>query len=290
MKILDNNFGKINLYIRYAIFLGCVWITHLVIISIVAFFHFQMEHGLSVIEEWIYLNGWGITALAKVSGLVVLWKTLLYAEEKQRFIQYIQNSIIAPSRDVLIVLCFNVLFFIMNGGIKFNTVDLGVSEFLVALISIFLFYFVDVLYINFLLQDQKTTRLERNLYLIIFSIMYFSASKLTFVYEKGIGLFVIFAFFMTVLLSVWPLKNVINGLVFLICFITPFSLLTQYNPIWGNSFPKIIILNGFTFSTYVCAAIISIVYLVYKKYGKDKILRNLKLRFDSLSRRNSNGK
>jgi hypothetical protein len=48
-------------------------IFHLATISLVSFFHFLLDHDMSVIENWLYRNAWEMILLSKaLAGFIII--------------------------------------------------------------------------------------------------------------------------------------------------------------------------------------------------------------------------
>ena len=64
--------------VYYASYWLLILIVHHILISTVAFFHFQLDHRLGTIEEWIFAKGWEIILVSKVIWIRRTVRKLFY--------------------------------------------------------------------------------------------------------------------------------------------------------------------------------------------------------------------
>jgi hypothetical protein len=237
-----------------------------------------MGHGLAIIEEWISLSGWSIIMTAKSIGFFIAWKLLFIGEPSRSPLRkYLKSSIPLPKREIFVVVMFNLLLFILTGGIKSNAIDFNVYDYFISTIAVSVFYSLDFILLMFMLSRSRVNSFEKIAIAILIPLILLFSTKLTFVYEKRADIFVIFNFFMMFVLSLWPYKSLLNGFLFLLLFILPISVLTQYNIVWSDIAAVFHISNEFGLGTYFTAAFVSFGYLLVKRFGLVNIIRQIKL-------------
>ena len=78
-EFFQSNLGKQILF--YCFFYGVLWGVHLILISLVSFFHLLLEHNIRTIGDWIGDRGWGLIILSKMS---VFYLAMLFVNLKTK--------------------------------------------------------------------------------------------------------------------------------------------------------------------------------------------------------------
>lgn len=232
---LQSNLGK--QMILYFVFYVILWGFHLILISLISFFHLLLEHNIRIIGDWISDRGWGLIIISKVA---VFYLATLFVNLKTKKIfslkSYFRNSIQAPRIEVIVTLLFLVIALLGLGEIKFNsTMIVEIDRLLLSIIGSFVFFAVD--YVLLVILDvfypvrEDGLRLKR---MILLPLFFYFFTAATFVYEQTITL-KLYAFFVLLVYSgEWRRKNWTLPAVFLIAFIVPAFSLLGLDPVWGE--------------------------------------------------------
>ena len=60
---------KIGLY--YLGYCGSLILIQISLVSIVAFFHFLLDHDMAVVENWLTRNAWEMLCFSKITALII---------------------------------------------------------------------------------------------------------------------------------------------------------------------------------------------------------------------------
>ena len=235
LEFLQSNLGKQMIF--YCAFYAVLWGFHLILISLISFFHLLLEHNIRTIGDWIGDRGWGLIILSKVS---VFYLAMLFVNLKTKKIfslkSYFRNSIQTPRIEVVVTLLFLIIALLGLGEIKFNrTMIVEIDRLLLSIIGSFVFFAVD--YVLLVILDvfypvrEESLRLKR---MLILPLLFYFFTAATFVYEQTITL-KLYAFFILLVYSgEWRRKNWTLPAVFLIAFIVPSFSLLGLDPVWGE--------------------------------------------------------
>lgn len=235
LVFFQSNLGRQMLF--YTFFYAILWGFHLILISLVSFFHLLLDHNIRTIGDWIGDRGWTLIIISKV---VVFYLAMLFVNLKTRKVfslnSYFRNSTQTPRLEVLVTVLFLIIGLMGLGEIKFNrTMIVEVDRLLLSIIGTFVFFAVDyvllvILDVFYPVREEKQ-RLQRMIVLPLFFYIFTSA---TFIYEQTIS-FKLYAFFILLMYSgEWRRKNWTLPALFLIAFIMPSFSLLGLDPVWGE--------------------------------------------------------
>ena len=93
------------------------WVFFNIIMSIVTFFHFRLDHSLNIINEWVFYNGWEIVNLARLISVWLFLKFLMVSSIQRSPIKsMLLGGLVFPTKEILIALGGIFFFFIFAGG------------------------------------------------------------------------------------------------------------------------------------------------------------------------------
>jgi hypothetical protein len=256
------SFSKSNLgkqFLFYFFFYAVMWVFHIILISLVSFFHLLLDHNIRTIGDWIGDRGWSLIIISK---LFVFYLAIQFINLKTNKIfsikSYFRNNIQTPRLEVFVALIFLIIGLMGIGDIRFNsTMIFELDRILLSFLGTFVFFAVDyillvILDVFFPVRDEVLR--NRRLFLLPFLFYLFSAA--TFMYEQTISLN-FYAFFLLLVYSgEWRRKNWTLPAVFLVSFLIPCFTFLGLDPVWGEiyspffaskkiSTPSIFILVGF---------------------------------------------
>ena len=270
---LQSNLGK--QLILYCFFYVILWGVHLILISLVSFFHLLLEHNIRTIGDWIGDRGWGLIIISKVS---VFYLAMLFVNLKTKKIfslkSYFRNSIQKPRIEVVVTLFFLVIATVGLGQIQFNqTMIVEINRLILSIIGSFVFFAVD--YVLLVILDvfypvrEEHSRLKR---MVILPLLFYVFSAATFVYEQTITL-KLYAFFILLVYSgEWRRKNWTLPAIFLIAFIVPAFSLLGLDPVWGEIYSPMSASRQISTTSIFILIIFAIGYLQYTQRKKPEYI------------------
>ncbi len=253
VDFFKSNLGKQILI--YFFFYFILWGFHLILISLISFFHLLLDHNIRTIGDWIGDRGWTLVIISKVA---VFYLAMLFVNLKtQKFYSvksYFRNSIQAPRVEVFVAIFFLLLGLVGIGEMNFNsTMIVEIDRILLSIVGTFVFFAVDYTFLVildvFYPIREDSLRYKR---LVILSLLFYFFSAATFVYEQTIS-FKLFAFFILLLYSgEWRRKNWTLPAIFLCAFIIPSYSFLGLDPVWGEVYSPIIASKKIgTFSIFI---------------------------------------
>lgn len=275
---VTNYFSKqILIYVSYHITIA---ICYLIIISIIAFFHFLLGHRLSQIQEWILGYGWQLVIMSKLIAIYIIFHFIEMDNIKGDIYKKIINiKKRMPERNVLIVTLFTAVFFILAGKPEAITYhQFQIIRFVLAIIGMLVFYLTDLFLISAMQYLYPLNRHGLKLRLLIFPLIFWGMSKLTFMYTDGINELVWVLFFGALYLLNMNMNNQSNILYF-ISLISGVFVFCGSDPVWGELFSTIHFGKPLTIIHISSWLIIFMTYLWIKK---SKFIIKAKRRFSNL--------
>lgn len=268
-KILKSHLFKQILF--YSLFCFVLWLFHLMVISIITFFHFLLNHNIRTVGDWISDRGWQIIILSKVlifylATLFInlkLSKNLSWSSLTRDHFQNIRSKL-------HVSLMFLVLGAMITGGMGSNSSFIfSLFRTLLIMLGIFIFFTVDYMVIYIL---DHLYPLRRRSYKIlktfIFPVLFYLFSSMTFKYEQNISANLFCFFLLLMYLGEWRRKNWTYPLLGLFVFIIPSYVLFGADPVWGVLHSPFVI-TGLTSFKYTLALVgVSIGYLEYDRQKK----------------------
>lgn len=235
VSFFKSNLGKQFLY--YTFFYAILWGFHIIVISLVSFFHLLLDHNIRTIGDWIGDRGWTLIIISK---MVVFYLAIQFINLKTKKMfsikSYFRNSIQTPRLEVFVTLLFLIIGLMGIGDIRLNTtMIIEIDRIILSLVGTFIFFAVD--YILLVILDVFYPVREealRNKRIFIIPLLFYLFSAVTFVYEQTITL-KLYAFFLLLIYSgEWRRKNWTLPAVFLFAFLIPAFSFLGLDPVWGE--------------------------------------------------------
>lgn len=229
-------------FLLYGMYLLGMWLIHLSIISLVTFFHLQLNHNFSVIDNWINDQSWGIVFITKMLTLVISLNFInIWSSSRRPFYDLIKKDHIGPSLRVWAYCLFIFLFMLFYGRPIINPLGhISLLNIFTSIVGTTLFFASDV-FIILTLEDLYPVKMkERHIQVVMYSVMSFLFVKNVFVYTDGFDfsylILNLILFFLIFFKSVgW--RTVIPFLLFIA--IPHFSLFGK-DPFWKGEYSPLI--------------------------------------------------
>lgn len=266
----SNLFKNIRYYAGYQL-------VYLIIVilfsSIGAFFHFLLDHEISIVESWLHNNHWEILISAKLISLFLLnrwFKMRLYTLKSIR--QLIKEQVGWPEPKAMVISFFMIVSYLSIGGVVSTSQNLGYWYYhLASFLGLFLFFgieFVVIAYLDDILNqnEQPDFRWLSLFYTIIFSLAYrFSVPD-----YYGMLPYIVLCFSSLMYISGKSFKSWSNVLCFLVVFVAPMGCLFGMDPVWGDDF------SPFKVEKKLNLAFLAVIWMIsfcYYKY-RDQVVHS----------------
>ncbi|MBC7539126.1 MAG: hypothetical protein H7281_09910 [Bacteriovorax sp.] len=239
----------------YALFCFVLWSVHLILISLISYFHLLLNHNIRTIGDWIGDRGWALIIISKV---LIFYLALQFIRLKSKKISlvrsYFRNSIQLPRKEVIVALLFLIIGLMGLGRITLNhTLIFELDRMILSMVGTFIFFSVDyalliVLEIFFPLESA----IDKKRKLFIFPLLFYYFTYATFIYEQTVSFRLYAFFFLLLYLGEWRRRNWTLPMLFLLAFLIPCYALFGLDPVWSSSYTFFTVTNVISsFSIFV---------------------------------------
>lgn len=262
----------------YALFYFFLWSLHLILISLISFFHLLLNHNIRTIGDWIGDRGWALIIFSKVLIFYISVQFIRLRSKKINLLQgYFRNSIQWPRKEFIVVLLFLLLGLMGIGQVKFNSsVILEIDRILLSAVGTLIFFGVDYSLVVVLETFYPITEAsQKSRKLFIFPFLFYVFTYSTFIYEQLVSFRLYAFFFLFLYLGEWRRRNWTLPFYALFFFITPAYFLLGLDPVWGSSYSLFILQKPVsTFSLFILIGL-AVGYLHYiQKNNPEYIYRD----------------
>lgn len=253
---------------RYFFYQATVWIFHLLVISLVSFFHLILNHSLGTIAEWINERGWQLIIFTKLS---VMFLFLQFFSLKFQIINklksFYQNGKMWPRTDFAVMGIFFFIALLALGRPEINSaIIFEIDNLVLSYLGFIIFFAVDFIFLILLNANFPLAREERFKGAILHSLLFYLGTWISFQYEFAkVNSIFFFLFFMLLNLSMWRRENWTLPFLFLFFVISPISAFMGFDPVWQNQYSILRFsenISGIEFNLLIG---ISLLYLHYRK-------------------------
>jgi hypothetical protein len=252
--------------IYYCFYSLSILIIHHILISTAAFFHFQLDHSLGTIEDWIFEKAWEIIILTKLMCSWLILKFISIKSDSRNPVRdiFVRGFLIPEKETIVFVIFFILLIVGIGGPTKGHLVSLEFYKPLTSYWGLIIFYLCDVMVFNGLKSIHPFTRIEKWSAYVIFSSILYASSKGTFLYGLDISFNIYLIGFISFFLSDWKRSNWTLTAFFLITCIAPLGALLGFDPIWKASFTPLVLSRPISPINLSLIVIVSLGYFFYK--------------------------
>ncbi len=273
--MLDGNLVKnIKYYGSYQLLYVVIFI---LLSSIGAFFHFLLNHEISIVESWLHNNHWEILIIAKLLSLFLMnrwFRVKLY--QLKSISELVREFVRWPEPKAIVIAFFMVVSYLSLSGTVYTGQNLGYWYYhIVSFLGLFLYFgieFIVIAYLDDVLNEKDQPSL---LWLSFFYTAFFTiAFRLCVPDYYGLLPYVVLCFSSLMYLSGKSFKSWSNVVCFLVVFVAPMGSLFGLDPVWGDDF------SPFRVKTKLSLAFLAVIWMVsfcYYKYRDQIILGARKL-------------
>jgi hypothetical protein len=230
----------------YALFCFVLWSVHLILISLISYFHLLLNHNIRTIGDWIGDRGWALIIISKVLIFYLALQFIRLKNKKINLVRnYFRNSVQLPRKEVIVALLFLIVGLMGLGRITLNhTLIFELDRMILSTVGTFIFFSVDyalliVLEIFFPLESA----IDKKRKLFIFPLLFYYFTYATFIYEQTVSFRLYAFFFLLLYLGEWRRRNWTLPMLFLLAFLIPCYTLFGLDPVWSSSYTFFTVTN-----------------------------------------------
>jgi hypothetical protein len=254
--------------IKYYSIYQLIYVIFVVILSSIgAFFHFLLDHEISIVESWLHNNHWEILISAKLISLFIIsrwFKIRLYQLKSIR--ELVQEFVHWPEAKAVVVALFMIVSYLALGKVNFSGQNVGYWYFQFAsFLGIFLFFGIEFIMIAYL-DDILNKKAEPNrmamgfLYTLVFAI----AFRMSVPDYYGLMPYVVLCYSSLIYLSGKSFKSWSNVVCFLLLFVAPMGSFFGMDPVWGDDFSPFKVHKKLNLAFLAAIWMISFFYYKYR--------------------------
>ncbi len=217
---------------------GLTGLFQLLIVSIISFFHFLLDHKLGVIEDWIFDKGWEIVVIGKVLSFILVQKFVqLPSGSRQPFRDLVIETWKRPSRQIFALCIASFLIFMLTCAPLVNSnYHASIFKMMISYIGITVLVLLDVLLLLSLRFHHGFSPWESRLTIVIMSLVYCLGNDVLFPFAQAFGMREFFLHLVTLQLAVWGRDNWSDAAFFVGLVTAPMAALIGLDPVWGAKF------------------------------------------------------
>lgn len=237
--------------------------------SIGAFFHFLLNHEISIVESWLHNNHWEILILSKLLALFLLnrwFKVKLY--QVKSFKDLLKELLGWPTRPAVVISLFMALGFLSLSKIVFTSQNIGYWYYhLTSFLGLFLYFGIEFIVIAYLDDVLNTKDHPSHFWMgLIYTILFTVAFRLSVPDYYGLLPYVVLCYSTLAYLSGKSFKSWSNVVCFLLVFVAPMGSLFGLDPVWGDDFSPFSLKMKLKPSFLVAIWILSFCYYRYREH------------------------
>lgn len=258
--MLNNIKLKLENYLSIMVYYFIAWLTHLVIVSIVSFFHFRLDHRLIVVENWLFDFAWTIGLLSKLFSFIIYFK--YFSDVKNLNAEIFDSSRWSGFNPAVVVYSLmNVIVLSVVSQLKFfDNVLFSYEGTLLNYITVFLFYFIDIFVFSLLKKNDNYKKWD-----IVYSaiiVFIFNIALYPYLGVSSLKLFSVILLFFTYFYNFNT--SYLNTSLFLLIVLCPLFAIFGADPFWGNKYSAFLS-NSDSTLYYIILAIVMLFYFTFFK-------------------------
>ncbi len=273
------NDGNLFKNIRYYASYQLLYVVLVVILSSIgAFFHFLLNHEISIVEAWLHNNSWEILITSKLISLYLLNKWFSMRLYQLKSIRELVKELVSwPHPEAIVVPVFMTLGYLSIARVDLVPQNLGYWYYhFASFIGLFLFFGVEFIVIAYLDDVLNQKENPNRLFLgVAFTALFGVAYRMSVPDYYGLLPFVILSFSSLMYLSGQSFRSWSNVVCFLLLFVAPMGAIFGLDPVWGNDFSPAKVITKLSVPFLAAIWVISFSYYKYRlrlmEYGRKLI-------------------
>lgn len=261
------NGGKQSIYIaaQYIFY----FFMFLCVVSVATFFHFQLNHSLSIIEDWLRLNGWRTLIISKAVSFYIVFKFLVIRFDiKESFKSLILGTMgkFETSFFVLVFSNYFLIIFLTSPISKEQLLPSFGNQILVFMSTVFVFA-LDIIFIILIDKLYPLASKFRFLRDLAFASFWCVLYKASLQIEGTSVRFVFFQLFFILQVLHWHRLNWLHPLLYICLVVAPLQAWFGLDMILKGEFSSFVPSHELRWLELLA---ILMIYLFYFKLTGDK--------------------
>jgi len=274
-ETFSKSMRKISFYfIGYCFVLLLVQIS---LVSIVAFFHFLLDHELSVVENWLSRNAWELLCLSKIIALYSITRVIkLNLYDDNSLINHIKKLDFKPMPQVIIfifyILVMDLGMLLRSTSMVYNIRSLEVGYALTSFLGSAVFFFLDMILVVLLLELFPVKKKRNKIILLsFFTLMFLIVTNVIYPYSK-VNILYLIIFYSTLGITLFKFPDNIGNLIWLATsFIGLSSIIFGQDLVWSSNYSLLQNSNNLPIIGHLICWLIGMIYLVKSVKYDDQI-------------------
>ena len=268
--MLNNIFSKnMKRYLIYYNLYGLIFfLLNLCVVSVVASFHFMLDHRIGSVEDWIFRHSWELILVGKLLAFLTTLRIVNYLfHAGNPLIDYFRLTNQHHKRETCILIIFLLFVILMNGKVHLSTtLDQNLNHQILSFWGTFFYYAIDFLllaYLRFLYPLEKRP-FQELFYTLFFPSLFYFYSVISTDIDREHSHLIFFNMFLILQIYVHFNLSWVNVALFLIAFVAPLSSIFGLDLIWGNLYSPFVLGNSINLLSSTIFFLAAILYILLK--------------------------
>lgn len=249
-------------------------ICHVTLSSLGAFFHFQLGHGIAIVENWLHQNGWEVALSAKLLALWLTHKLLQIRLYNPRGLRaFVRSERPTPDQRVLVVVVSLFTLLLVVAQPRLQPQNLGyLTHQTIAYFGIAVWFLADYFAMALLAEIFPLQERRLLLWRFLLQLASFVVSFRILLPDYAHTLTLMALHFAAlVLIAGRDLQKLANVALYVLGLVAPLGTLFGLDPIWGTDFAP------FRFSALPSPAFLLLLWVLSLAYYRFRHRLNLRL-------------
>jgi hypothetical protein len=253
----------------------------IVLSSVGAFFHFLLDHEISIVEAWLHNNHWEILIGAKLLALFLLnrwFRMRLYEMKSIR--ELVRELVRWPEPKAVVVAVFAAVSYLSLAGASYAGQNLGYWYYhLTSFVGLFLYFGIDFVVIAYLDDVYRTpgSAPGPEAWLAAgYTVLFTTAFRLSVPDYYDLVPYTVFCFSTLLYVSGRAFRGWSNAVCFLLVFVAPMGSVFGLDPVWGDDFSLFAMKSKLALPFLAAIWMVSFCYYKYRDrliFGARKLVR-----------------
>lgn len=270
MEIVQNVFSKnFKRYLIYYNLYGLIFfLLNLCVVSVVASFHFMLEHRIGSVEDWIFRHSWELILVGKLLAFVTTLRIVNYLfHAGNPLVEYFRQTNQRLKGETITIIGFLFLVISISGQVQFSrTLNENINHQILSFWGTFFYYFLDFLMLAYLrfLYPLEGGKYQELTYSLLFPALFYFYSIISTDYDREISHLIFLNMLLVMQIYIHFNLSWVNVAIFLLAFVAPLSSFIGMDLIWGNRYSPFILTKSFPFSSALVFFTAAVIYILYK--------------------------
>ncbi|WP_127714850.1 hypothetical protein [Halobacteriovorax sp. HLS] len=247
------------------------WAVYLLTSSTITFFHLQLDHTLTVVQNWNQDQGWEIASLVKIISFFVLFKFVSIRSISRRPLRdFFVNNFVMPDKRLFALIAFTLFFVVLSFRPVFaNKVSFEFSKVFSSFIGSFIYLGCDIILLAFIHRIYPMSKKKRIIASLLFISLMFLLNSKVFIYSDYAEFSLLLYHAILIRLTFWKRLNWSYSFTYLTLCVCPMISFLGIDFIWGNDYSYFVANDVSHFVVYLTLFFVSFLYI---NFCQSKIL------------------